>query len=76
MGGWRDVDVTVWAVVTWLKTSTMLAAAVAAAWWLCGRGSGEFILVCLATAAAELYLSRQVIREWCSEARMSWWWTP
>jgi hypothetical protein len=68
--------VTGWAIATWLKTSITLAAALAAAWWLCGAGSGAFTLACLAAAAAELYATRQLVREWCSEARMSWWWTP
>ena len=68
--------VTGWAIATWLKTSITLAAALAAAWWLCGAGSGEFTLACLAATAAELYVTRQLVREWCSEARMSWWWTP
>ena len=68
--------VTAWALATWLRISLALAAAVAATWWLCGAGSGAFALACLGATIAELYVTRQLIREWCSEARMSWWWSP
>ena len=68
--------VTGWAIATWLKTSIMLVAAVAVCWLAWGTGSGAFWAVCAAAVLAEGYLTRQLCREWASEARSSWWWTP
>ena len=50
-----------WAVTAW-----------ALATWL----KTSLALACLGATIVELYVTRQLIREWCSEARMSWWWSP
>jgi membrane protein YdbS with pleckstrin-like domain len=68
-------DVTEWAVVTWLKCTLVLAAAVGAGWLYFGAGSGAFTLVCLAAVVAELYTTRQLAREWAHEAGLRWWWS-
>ena len=67
-------DVTGWAVVTWLKTTAFLAALVASAWLWLGAGSGWFTIVCLVAVLGELYLARQLVREWNNEAGLRWWW--
>jgi hypothetical protein len=68
--------VTGWVVVTWLKMTIALAAAVAVAWLAFGAGSGAFVLACIGAGVGELYLSRQLCREWADEARITcWWWS-
>ncbi len=62
-------------IATWLKTTLALAAAVIAAWLALGMQSGAFWLVTIAAIAGELYLSRQLLREWNDEAGLRWWWT-
>jgi hypothetical protein len=47
----------------------------AGAWWLSVTHSGDFWLVCLAAIVAELYLTRQLAREWSWEAGLRWWWS-
>jgi membrane protein YdbS with pleckstrin-like domain len=68
-------DVTAWAVVTWLRTTALLALAVGACWLFFGVGSGQFTLAVIAAAVAELYAVRQLGREWAHEASLRWWWS-
>ena len=68
--------VTGWVVVTWLKITILLGVAVVLAWLAFGTGSGAFVLACIAAGVGELYLSRQLGREWAREARVTaWWWS-
>jgi hypothetical protein len=67
--------VTGWVIATWLRTTLALAAAVTVAWLALGTQSGAFWLICVAATAAELFLSRQLLREWNDEAGLRWWWT-
>ncbi len=66
--------VTGWAVVTWLKISIALALAVGAAWLCCSPG--WFVVCVIAAVLVELWAIRQLAKEWASEARSSWWWSP
>jgi hypothetical protein len=68
--------VTLWCAATWLRWTILFALAVLASWWWLGTEHGGFVLIGLAAAIAELYITRALIREWCSEARVSWWWSP
>jgi hypothetical protein len=68
-------DVTEWAVVTWLKVTTVLAVIVGASWLAFGPSSAAFALACLGAGLAELYASRQLAREWIHEASGRWWWS-
>jgi hypothetical protein len=68
--------VTLWCAATWLRWTLLFALAVLAAWWWFGTEHGVFVLICLVGAVAELYVTRALVREWCSEARLSWWWSP
>jgi hypothetical protein len=67
--------VTGWVIATWLRVTLLLAAVVAVSWLALGTHSGAFWFLCIAAAAAELYLSRQLLREWNDEAGLRWWWT-
>ena len=67
--------VTGWVIATWLRVTAVLAAAVAVAWLALGEHSGAFWLLCLGAVLAEGYLTRQLLREWADEARITcWWW--
>ncbi len=68
--------VTGWAAATWLKCTALLGVAVGVAWLVCGAGSGWFWAVLATAAALEVHAVRQLGREWCAEARSSWWWSP
>jgi hypothetical protein len=46
-------DVTEWAVVTWLKVTTVLAVIVGAFWLAFGPSSAAFALACLGAGLAE-----------------------
>ena len=64
-----------WVIATWLRVTLALTAAVVVCWLWLGTQSGVFWLVCAAALAIELYLSRQLLREWAHEARLGcWWW--
>jgi hypothetical protein len=67
--------VTGWVIATWLRVTLILAAAVGVGWLALGTHSGAFWLLCIAAVAGELYLSRQLLREWNDEAGLRWWWT-
>ena len=67
--------VTGWVIATWCKTTLALAVAVLVCWFTLGTGSGGFVLTCAAAGLAEIYLSRQLLREWNDEAGLRWWWT-
>jgi hypothetical protein len=67
--------VTGWVIATWLRVTAILAATVTLCWLLLGTHSGVFWLACCAAVTAELYLSRQLLREWNWEAGLRWWWT-
>ena len=62
-------------IATWLRVTLLLAAVVAASWLALGTHSGGFWLICIAAIAGELFLSRQLLREWNDEAGLRWWWT-
>ena len=64
-----------WVIATWLRVTLVLAAAVGVSWLAFGGHSGAFWAVCAAAVVAEGYLTRQLVREWCDQARFScWWW--
>lgn len=64
-----------WVIATWLRVTLALTAAVTVCWLTLGEHSGAFWLACTAALLAELYLSRQLLREWADEARTTcWWW--
>ena len=69
--------VTAWVLATWLRWPFCSPLAVAdrlvVARRLTTAGS-----CCSASPprVAELYVTRALVREWCSEARLSWWWSP
>ena len=64
-----------WVIATWLRVTLILAAAVGVCWLALGAHSGAFWVGCAAAVLAEGYLSRQLVREWCDEARFTcWWW--
>jgi hypothetical protein len=67
--------VTGWVIATWLRVTFLLTAAVGLAWLALGEHSGAFWLICLGAVLAELYLSRQLLREWGWEAGLHWWWS-
>ena len=67
--------VTGWVIATWLKTTLALAAVVGVCWLALGTHSGAFWLVCVGAVAGELYLTRQLLREWSWEAGLRWWWS-
>ena len=67
--------VTGWVIATWLRVTAVLTAAVAVAWLALGEHSGAFWLLCLGAVLAKGYLTRQLLREWADEARITcWWW--
>jgi hypothetical protein len=68
--------VTVWVFATWLKWTLLFLLAVTAGWWWLGSEHGGYVLLCLAATVTELYVTRALAREWASEARVSWWWSP
>ncbi|GAA1187553.1 hypothetical protein [Pseudonocardia alaniniphila] len=68
-------SVTGWVFATWLKITLLLALAVLVAALVFGTGSGWFWLATAAAVLAELYVIRQLAREWGYEARLSWWWS-
>jgi hypothetical protein len=68
-------SVTGWVLATWLKITVLLAVGVVAAALVFGIGSGWFWFTTAAAIAAELYVTRQLAREWGYEARLSWWWS-
>jgi hypothetical protein len=68
--------VTAWVFATWLKWTVLFLLAVGMGWWWLGTDHGGFLLLCAAAALGELYVTRALLREWCSEARLSWWWSP
>jgi hypothetical protein len=67
--------VTGWVIATWLRVTLILAAAIAVSWLALGTHSGAFWIVSAAAITGELYLSRQLLREWNDEAGLRWWWT-
>lgn len=68
-------DVTGWAALTWLKTTLLLAVVVGGAWLALGTGSGWFWTITLAAAVIDVFMTRQLTREWRHEASLRWWWT-
>ncbi len=66
--------VTGWALVTWLRVTVLVAVGIGAAWLWCSPG--WFTACAVAAVLIELWAVRQLGREWASEARSSWWWTP
>jgi hypothetical protein len=68
------LDVTGWAVAVWLKWTLVLAAAVGIAWLVLPAGSGWFWAITATAGVIEIYVSRQLAREWLYQAHYSWWW--
>ena len=66
--------VTGWVIATWLRVTLSLTAAVAICWFALGEHSGAFWFICCGALGTELYLSRQLLREWGWEAGLRWWW--
>jgi hypothetical protein len=62
-------------IATWLRVTLALAAAIGVSWLAFGTHSGSFLLICVGAVLGELYLSRQLLREWNDEAGLRWWWT-
>ncbi|WP_219414867.1 hypothetical protein [Pseudonocardia nigra] len=69
------LDVTGWAVLTWLKLTALLALAVGVCWLTLGTDSGWFWIAAAAAVVLDLYIARQLAREWGYEASLRWWWT-
>jgi hypothetical protein len=67
-------EVTGWALATWAKLTALLALGVGVAWLLLGAGSGWFWAITSGAVLVDLYLARQLVREWGHEARYRWWW--
>lgn len=67
--------VTGWALVTALKVTAALMLLVGLA-WLAWGDTGPFWLTVIGAVLLDGYAIRQLAREWASEARSSWWWTP
>lgn len=68
--------VTAWVLATWLRFTLLFALAVAIGWWWLGAEHDGFLLLCLGAGIGELYVTRALAKEWASEARLSWWWSP
>ncbi len=67
--------VTGWAFVTWVRITVLLGVGVGVVWLVSGVGTGPFVVVCAVAVLAEVYLVRQLHREWTYRARSSWWWS-
>ena len=67
-------EVTGWAFVTWLKLTALLAAVVGVCWLSLGAGSGWFWVAVSAAVLTDLWVARQLTREWAHEASYRWWW--
>jgi hypothetical protein len=68
-------EVTEWAFITWLKLTALLAVGVGVCWLMLGTGSGWFWLGVTAAVLTDLWVARQLSREWAHEASYRWWWT-
>jgi len=68
-------DVTGWAAATWLKSTLLLGLLVAATWLTLGTGSGWFWTITAIAGATDVFIARQLSREWRYEASLRWWWT-
>ncbi|MFC4949037.1 hypothetical protein [Pseudonocardia sp. GCM10023141] len=69
------IDVTGWALLTWLKITLALAVGVGLVWLALPAGSGWFWVAVLAACVMEWFTIRQLGREWVENARWHWWWT-
>jgi hypothetical protein len=65
--------VTGWAIATWLRVTVLLGLGVGAVWLWCSPGWFAFCVV--VAVLAEIWLLRQLAREWSYQASASWWWT-
>jgi hypothetical protein len=62
-----------WALATWVKVTLLLTLGVLVAWL--ALTPGWFWLVAALAVLADLYVVRQLAREWADEARITcWWW--
>lgn len=68
-------NITGWALITWLKFTVLFALIVGVVWLALGSGSGWFWTAAVAAVGTDLFLARQLSREWRWEASMRWWWT-
>jgi membrane protein YdbS with pleckstrin-like domain len=69
------LDVTGWVIGMWLRITLALAVVTGVAWLVWGSESGWFWAVTAAAVAVELFITRQLSREWRYEAELRWWWT-
>jgi len=67
-------EITGWALLTWLKITILLGIAVGIAWLVLGSESGWFWIITGSAALLDLFLARQLVREWGHEASYRWWW--
>ena len=67
-------DVTGWALVTWFKLTVLFTVSVGVTWLIAGTDSGWFWLVLVVAVLGELFITRQLAREWLHEATFIWWW--
>ena len=67
-------EVTGWALITFIKVTFGLAVTVGIAWLVLGDNSGWFWIITGTAVMAELFLARQLVREWGHEASFRWWW--
>jgi hypothetical protein len=68
------LEVTGWALLTYLKITFGLAVVVGIAWLVLGDDSGWFWIITAAAVALDLFMGRQLVREWGHEASFRWWW--
>jgi hypothetical protein len=68
------LEFTGWALATWGELTALLGLAVGVAWLLLGTASVWFWLIVAAVVLLDLFLARQLVREWGYEARYHWWW--
>lgn len=68
------LDVTGWVLAVWIKCTLALAIGVGVAWLVLPTRSGWLWVIVAAAAWAELFITRQLGREWAHQAHFSWWW--
>ena len=66
------LSLTGWALLTWLRITLTLAGVIGLVWWL---APAWLWLGLLAGAAVQVYVIRQLGREWSWQARTHWWWS-
>lgn len=65
-------EVTRWVVLTWLRITLALAAVVGLVWWL----APAWLWLALGAAGlVDVWVIRQLAREWSWQASAQWWWS-